>query len=180
VGRLVREKGILELMEAAVEIRESFPDVKFLLIGSIDHEKPDAITPSVAREYGLSESCIFTGFKEEMPQLFDLMDVFTLPSHREGFPRSPMEASAMGVPSIVTDIRGCREVVENGNNGYLVPLRDAQALGVAIVDLLQNKEKARWMGRNGRKLAEERFDEQLVFERVKAVYRQQLLAKGLI
>jgi glycosyltransferase involved in cell wall biosynthesis len=168
VGRLVREKGILELMEAAVEIRKRAPDVRFLLIGPIDYEKADALTPAVAGEYGLAERCIFAGFREDMPELFALMDVFALPSHREGFPRSPMEASAMGAPSVVTDIRGCREAVEDGRNGYLVPLGDAEALGAALWEVLLDKEKARRMGANGRLMAEERFEEQLVFERVKA------------
>jgi glycosyltransferase involved in cell wall biosynthesis len=114
-----------------------------------------------------------------MPELYGLMDVFVLPSHREGFPRSPMEASAMGVPSVVTDIRGCREAVEEGRNGCLVPLHDAGAIETAVLDLLRNKEKARQMGRYGRQMAEQRFDEQLVFERVKKEYVRQLVAKGL-
>lgn len=179
VGRLVREKGILELMEAAVQIREAVPDVRFLLIGLIDREKPDVLTPEVAGEYGLAESCVFAGFREDMPELYALMDLFVLPSHREGFPRSPMEASAMGIPSIVTDIRGCREAVEDGRNGRLIPLRNPKAIEAAVLDLLQNKEKALQMGHNGRQMAEERFDEQLIFERVKQEYALQLAARGL-
>jgi glycosyltransferase involved in cell wall biosynthesis len=178
VGRLVQEKGILELMEAAVQIRRQVPDVRFLLIGPIDQEKPDALNPEVAGEYGLDENCIFAGLRDDMPELYSLMDVFVLPSHREGFPRAPMEASAMGVPAVVTDIRGCREAVEHGRNGCLVPLRDAKAVEVAVLDLLGDKEKARQMGQNGRRMAEERFDEQLVFTRVKQEYTLQLTTKG--
>lgn len=179
VGRLVREKGILELMEAAFQIRQTVPDVRFLLIGPIDRDKPDVLTPAVAGDYGLAENCIFAGFREDMPELYALMDVFVLPSHREGFPRSPMEASAMGVPSVVTDIRGCREAVEDGRNGYLVPLKTPKAIEAAVLDLLQNKDKAMRMGERGRLMAEERFDENLVFERVKQEYALQLAAKGL-
>jgi glycosyltransferase involved in cell wall biosynthesis len=179
VGRLVREKGILELMQAAVEIRKQVPDVRFLLIGLIDREKPDVLTPEIAGEYGLAESCIFAGFREDMPELYALMDLFVLPSHREGFPRSPMEAGAMSVPSIVTDIRGCREAVEDGRNGCIVPLRDPKAIETAVLDLLQNKEKALRMGQNGRQMAEERFDERLIFDRVKQEYALQLAARGL-
>jgi glycosyltransferase involved in cell wall biosynthesis len=179
VGRLVREKGILELMEAAVQIRKQIPEVRFLLVGPIDREKPDVLTPEVAGKYGPADSCVFTGMRQDMPELYALMDVFVLPSHREGFPRSPMEASAMGVPCVVTDIRGCREAVEDGRNGYLVPLRDPQAVEMSVLDLLRDKEKACRMGRNGRQMAEERFDEQLVFERVIAEYKHQLAVKGL-
>jgi glycosyltransferase involved in cell wall biosynthesis len=179
VGRLVREKGILELMEAAVQIRKQVPEVRFLLVGLIDREKPDVLTPEVAGEYGLAGSCIFAGFRQDMPELYALMDVFVLPSHREGFPRAPMEASAMGIPCVVTDIRGCREAVEDGRNGCLVPLRDPQAIEAAVLDLLRDKEKGCRMGQNGRRMAEERFDEQLVFKRVIAEYKHQLAAKGL-
>lgn len=85
----------------------------------------------------------------------------------------------MGVPCIVTDIRGCREVVEHGRNGLLVPLGDVNALAEAIIDLLEDTEKAQRMGREGRKIAEERFDERIVFAKVKAEYRRLLREKGL-
>ena len=114
-----------------------------------------------------------------MPALYALMDVFVLPSHREGFPRSPMEASAMGVPCVVTDIRGCRETVEQGENGLLVPLGDIQALANAIVQILTDRQQARGMGQRGRRLAVERFDEVQVFAKVKAEYKRLLQEKGL-
>jgi glycosyltransferase involved in cell wall biosynthesis len=107
------------------------------------------------------------------------MDVFVLPSHREGFPRAPMEASAMKVPCVVTDIRGCRETVQHGRNGLLVPLGDVQALADAIIELLTDQEKARRMGEEGRRMALEHFDERLVFEKVKAEYARLLQEKGL-
>jgi len=107
------------------------------------------------------------------------MDVFVLPSHREGFPCAPMEASAMKVPCVVTDIRGCRETVEHGRNGLLVPLGDVQALADAIIELLTDREKARRMREEARRMALERFDEQVVFEKVKAEYARLLREKGL-
>jgi glycosyltransferase involved in cell wall biosynthesis len=179
VGRLVVEKGILELLQAARTLRDYVSNVQFLIIGPIDDDKPDALTPAIAQEYGVADGCIFTGLRRDMPELYALMDVFALPSHREGFPRSPMEASAIGVPSVVTDIRGCRETVEQGRNGLLVPLGDVQALAQAILDLLADKEKARKMGQEGRRMALERFDEQLVFAKVKAEYIRLLGEKGL-
>lgn len=179
VGRLVREKGLLELFEAARQVAEEVPDVRFLLVGPVDGEKKDALTPETAREYGVDEICVFPGLRRDTPELYALMDVFALPSHREGFPRAPMEASSMGVPCVVTDIRGCRETVEEGRNGLLVPLRDARALGQAILELLADPERARRMGREGTRIARERFDEELVFERVKSEYRRLLKEKGL-
>ena len=181
VGRLVREKGILELLAAAATIRTDLPRIRFLIVGPIDEEKPDALTPEIARRYGLEEHCLFTGLypPERMPELYALMDLFVLPSHRESLPRSPMEAAAMAVPCVVTDIPGCRETVEAGRNGLLTPLGDVPALARAMLALLTDPDRAQRMGREGRRIAVERFDERLVFDRVLAEYARLLQEKGL-
>jgi glycosyltransferase involved in cell wall biosynthesis len=178
VGRLVKEKGLLDLFKAARIVRERVPGVRFVIVGPEDTEKPDALTPSSATEYGVADICCFTGMRQDMPELYLLMDVFALPSHREGFPLAPLEASAMKVPCVVTNIRGCREAVEHGKNGLLVPLGDVQALANSIIELLTDKEKARRMGEEGRHMAVQRFDESLVFEKVKAEYTRLLREKG--
>jgi glycosyltransferase involved in cell wall biosynthesis len=98
------------------------------------------------------------------------MDLVALPSHREGFPRAPMEAAATGLPVVVTDVRGCRETVIDGETGSLVPARDPERLAAAIGALLDDPTARSRMGQRGRRLAEERFDQQLVFERVAAAY----------
>jgi glycosyltransferase involved in cell wall biosynthesis len=177
VGRLVAEKGVRELLQAARSVLERVPRTRFLLIGPVDTEKPDALTPAVARAYGVEAACVFPGMREDMPELYGLMDVFVLPSHREGFPRALMEASAMGVPCVATDVRGCREAVEPGRNGALVPLGDVPALADAIVDFLDRPAEARRLGAEGRRFAQERFDERLVFDKVKAEYARLLHAK---
>jgi len=179
VGRLVREKGLLELFAAIRIVKKSFSNVKLLVIGPVDYEKPDALTPESAREYNIAADCLFLGLRYDMPELYALMDVFVLPSHREGLPYSPMEASAMGVPVVVTDVRGCREVVKHGCNGLLAPLRDADALADAICNLLGNSEKAQRMGKEGQQMVKERFDEQMVFQRVKDEYARLLITKGI-
>jgi glycosyltransferase involved in cell wall biosynthesis len=117
--------------------------------------------------------------RQDLPDLYGLMDVFVLPSHREGFPRAPMEASAMGVPCVVTDIRGCREAVWQGENGWRFSLGDVPALAEAIGRLLQDRPLAAAMGQAGRRLALERFDERLVFEKVKGEYRRLLQEKSV-
>lgn len=179
VGRLVEEKGLPELLEAARIVRERVPAVRFLIVGPVDHEKADALGPEAADHYGVDDICIFAGLRQDMPDLYALMDVFALPSHREGFPRAPMEASAMGVPCVVTDIRGCREAVEHGRNGLMVPLRSPDHLAAAIIEILTDPQRARQMGAEGRLLAVERFDEQLVFDKVKSEYQRLLHQKGL-
>jgi glycosyltransferase involved in cell wall biosynthesis len=174
VGRLVEEKGILELLEAAPKVLAAFPSARFLIVGPYDDEKPDALRPDVAERFGVSEQCRFLGMRHDLPELYALMDLFVLPSHREGFPRTPMEASAMGVPAVVTDIRGCREAVEHGVNGLLFPVHDSDALAEAIISLLRDDSRRASMGAAGRRMAEERFDEQKVFDRVLSEYERLL------
>lgn len=174
VGRLVEEKGILELLEAAKKVSGEIPNVCFLIVGPYDDEKPDALRPDVAARYGVQNQTRFLGMRHDMPELYALMDVLVLPSHREGFPRAPMEASAMGVPTVVTDIRGCREAVEHGVNGLRFPVRDSGALADAILELLRDEERRAAMGAAGRRMAEEQFDEQRVFDRVLREYERLL------
>ena len=174
VGRLVEDKGILDLLEAAKVVSEAIPEVQLLIVGPYDEEKPDALRPDVAERYGVAERCHFLGMRHDMPELYALMDVLVLPSYREGFPRAPMEASAMGVPSVVTDIRGCREAVDPGVNGLLFAAGDSDALSRALIELLRNAERRATMAAAGRAMAEEHFDEQKVFGRVLDEYERLL------
>lgn len=180
VGRLVREKGHVEFLEAMRLVIAEVPATYAICMGMEAPEKPDALSPSIFQEYGLADRVKFLGFRLDMPELYAVMDLLVLPSHREGFPRAPMEASAMGIPVVATDIRGCRQAVVDGENGLLVPVRDDQALARAILELLGDKDLARRMGRRGRAIAEERFDEQLVFRRVKEAYQRLLVEKGVL
>lgn len=179
VGRLVIEKGILELVSAVAAVAREVPGVKLLMIGPNDGEKSDALAKDDARFDPVRDVAIFAGLRSDMPEMFALMDVFVLPSHREGFPRSPMEAAAMRRPAIVTDVIGCRETVRDGENGYLFPKGDAAALAAKIGDLLRHPERARAFGEAGRRLAEERFDELAVFRIVADTYRELLEKKGI-
>ncbi len=170
VGRLVAEKGLPELLEAAANVRARVPSVRFLIVGPADDKKADALSPETARTYGVADICRFVGMRNDMPLMFALMDVFALPSHREGVPRSPMEASAMGVPSVVTDVRGCREVVEHERTGLIVPVKSPTALAQGILRMLEQPDDARRWGRAARELAETRFDERRIFEIVAEEY----------
>jgi glycosyltransferase involved in cell wall biosynthesis len=174
VGRLVEEKGILDLLEAAKVVVQAIPNAQFLIVGPYDDDKPDALRPDVAERYGVAANCRFVGMRDDMPELYALMDVLVLPSYREGFPRAPMEASAMGIPTLVTDIRGCREAVDHGDNGLMFPVGDADALARALIELLGDEGRRAQMGAAGRRIAEERFDEQRVFDRVLSEYERLL------
>lgn len=179
VGRLVAEKGVLDLLRAVPLVRKHVPEVRFVFVGAIDQDKDDAIDPATIAAYKQSSGCIFAGAHTEMPEIYSLMDVFALPSYRESMPRSPMEAAAMHIPCVLTDIPGCREVVTAGYNGLLTPPGDAGALADALVTLLSDSGRARQMGVAGRAQALEHFDERVIFARVKAEYARLLQERGL-
>lgn len=175
VGRLVEEKGVRELWSAVGEVRKRHANVKLLIVGDTDTHKADAIQREDARAYGVDDMCTFTGWRDDLPVLYAAMDVFVLPSHREGFPRTPMEASAMGIPVIATDIRGCREAVQDGVNGLLVAMKSPRALAAALDRLLGDAALRARLSDGGRAMARERFDERRIFAHVERTYERLLL-----
>jgi glycosyltransferase involved in cell wall biosynthesis len=163
VGRLVWEKGYRELFEAARTVRGRHPQTTFVVVGPTDPDKADAVGAGeiAAAE---AEGIRFLGLRHDLPRLYAAMDVYVLASHREGFPRSAMEAAAMGVPVVATDIRGCREVVTDGLNGRLTPARDGAALASAIGTLVTDGELRKAMGEASRKKAVSEFDQRRVID----------------
>jgi glycosyltransferase involved in cell wall biosynthesis len=170
VGRLTGEKGYREYFAAAAAVRARDPGVTFLAIGPSEPWKPDAVTEEDARALGLMSGLMLLGHRDDMADLYSAMDVLVLPSHREGFPRAPMEAAASGLPVIVSDERGCRATVIDGESGIVVPVGDVSGLAAAILRLVGDPDVRDRMGRRGREIALERFDQRLVFERVARAY----------
>jgi glycosyltransferase involved in cell wall biosynthesis len=123
---------------------------------------------------GLSSVVKFLGHRDDVAELYAVMDVLALPSHREGFPRAPMEAASMGVPSVATNIRGCRQTVDDKVTGLLIPPRDPEALAAALLHLLHDDEKRAAFGRAAREKALAEFDERVVFRRVVSAYEDLL------
>ena len=175
VGRLVQEKGYRELFAAAAELRARFGAAApvFVAIGSREPGKEDRISEaelSAASAVGV----VIHGEEERMPEAYAAMDVFVLPSYREGMPRSAIEASAMRRPVIATRIRGCREVVADGQTGILVAPRDPGELTDAIAALVDDPARRASLGQAGRIRAQEYFDEELMVSRSLEVYRRLL------
>ena len=175
VGRLVAEKGYPELFEAVQQLDERFV---LVCIGPHDPDKADEL-PRELIETARADGVRFLGMRTDVDALYPALDLFVLPSHREGFPRAAMEAAASGLPVIATDIRGCRQVVEPGVNGLLVPVKDPAALAAAIRRLGEDAATRVAMGRAGRQRAEQHFDERQVVDKVMAAYREVARRKGL-
>ncbi|MGH9119717.1 MAG: glycosyltransferase family 4 protein [Acidimicrobiales bacterium] len=175
VGRMVAEKGYPELFEAAAALDDRFVVV---CIGPDDPEKADAI-PRAAVDAARAAGVRFLGLRDDVDRLYRGMDLFVLPSHREGFPRAAMEAGASGLPVIATDVRGCRQVVEHDVTGLLVPVRAPDRLAKAITVLGDDPDRRRTMGRAAVERAGRHFDERRVVETVLETYRVVASAKGL-
>jgi glycosyltransferase involved in cell wall biosynthesis len=159
VGRLVREKGYMEVLRAAELVREDRPQVRFLVIGPYEPDKQDAIPEADLRAAMDKGTIVYVGRRHDVERFYAAMDVFLLASHREGFPRAAMEAAAMGLPIVATDIRGCRQVVDHERTGLLVRKRDAEAITAAIVRLASSRAVRRRMGNAGRRKAVAEFDD---------------------
>ena len=176
VARLVAEKGIPELLEA---FRRRSTEYALLIVGAPDPTKADSLNRQHLAE-AEREGVRFLGHRHDVEEFYRALDVFVLPSHREGFPRSAMEAAASGVPVIATDIRGCRDVVDDGRNGVLVGVKDPNALARAIENLVNDQDERRRMGAEGRDKAVSEFDEDRVVDRVLDAYRRAAVSKGLM
>lgn len=148
VGRLVAEKGIREYAAAA---RALAGKARFVWVGPTDDDKPDALTSADGVE--------LLGSRDDMPAVYAALDVFVLPSYREGFSRSGMEAAACGVASVLSDIRGCREVGRDGESLLLVPPRDEDALTAAVDRLLVDEDLRIRLGAAARSKASAEFDQ---------------------
>jgi glycosyltransferase involved in cell wall biosynthesis len=178
VGRLTYEKGYDDFFRAAVIVRQALPEARFLVVGPTDRQE-EAEFRRLVDSLGLANAVTFAGMRTDLPRVYPAMDLVCLPSHREGLPVTLMEAAAMGLPCVASDIRGCRDVVEDGVTGLLTAPGDSASLAVAILALLGNPARRRQMGQAARQRAETVFDQRLVFAQVEGEYRRLLTAKGL-
>jgi len=179
IGRLVREKGFFEYLEAARILKAQGKRVKFLAIGVVHRKQGVAIDDlgALIRQYDLEDTVLFLGRRDDVPELIAAMDLIVLASYAEGIPRVLMEAAAMGKPVIATNVRGTREVVVDGVTGRLVPVKDPEALANAIVKVLADPARAAEMGQAARRRAEVRFDERDYFRRTDEEYRRLIETK---
>src|SRR5699024_143047 len=164
IGRLVEEKGVIELLTAFGELRKRYSNIKLLLIGDLPESERDVTAINEIKRLMNQEGICALGFRDDINQLLSLSDVFVLPSYREGLPRSIIESMAMENAIIATNIRGCREQVFE-ENGLLVDRRSSEQLASAMESMIENPEAIERMGSASREIAQELFNEEKVLEK---------------
>lgn len=172
VGRFVKDKGMRELVEAFRELSASRPDLRLLLVG--DFEGGDPVEGEVRRYIESNPAVLRPGFVADTAPYYSLMDVFVLPTHREGFPGVPLEAQACEVPVVTTNATGAVDSVRDGITGLIVPVNDAGALTRAIESLLRNPGVRAEMGRAGRKWMQHDFRPEVIWQAHADMYREML------
>lgn len=181
VGRLVKEKGVIDLLEAFNNI--NFNDetkVKLLMIGDVAQSERDKDTIKELEKYRDNPNIIFTGHRNDINSMLYITDVFCLPSYREGMPRSIIEAMAMECAVVATDIRGSKEEVVDGKTGFLVPVNSINILSDKIKELVEDEKLLKKMKNAGRRRAEKLFDEKEIVKKQLEIFSKLLNPRQII
>jgi len=166
IARAIWHKGIREFYEAAKLLKDK--DIKFILVGDIDKGNPTSADESFLK----GKNVEWLGHRDDIKELIASCDIFVLPSYREGVPRTLLEAASMGKPIVTTDTVGCREVVKEGYNGFLVPVRDSRILAEKIDILIKDRDLRERFGKNSRDLAIKQFDVKIVVKKYLKIYEK--------
>ena len=174
-SRMLWDKGVGEFVNAAKTLKQKGIRARFVLVGDSDPENPASISNTQLSEWHELGIVEWWGERSNMCEVLTQAHIVCLPSYREGLPKVLLEAASCSRPIIATDVPGCREIVHNGENGILVPLKDSSSLASAMKELINNPEKRKIIGINGRRLVENEFSEEIVVSQTLKVY-QELLA----
>ncbi len=171
VARMLWDKGVGEFVEAARQLQATGITARFRLIGAPDSGNPASISHSILKTWQ-DEGCIeWLGHRKDIAELLGACHIACLPSYREGLPKSLLEALACGRPVVATDVPGCREVVVDGENGFLVPPRDAASLATALKKLIEDPALRARLGARGRRFAETDFSSTRITSATLALYQ---------
>jgi glycosyltransferase involved in cell wall biosynthesis len=157
IGRIIRDKGIIEYIQAARIVKEKYPEAKMQIVGYFD-TNPTAIKKEEIQPYTNSEIIEYLGSTDDVRPFLEKCSVFVLPSYHEGTPKSVLEAMATGRPIITTDAPGCRETVVDGVNGFLVPVKNIDLLAEKMIWMIEHPEEVRKMGQESLRICKEKFD----------------------
>jgi len=174
-SRMLFAKGVREFVDAARDLKSRGVNARFTLVGEPDADNPESIPLEVLETWSAEGAVSYAGRQADMPKVLAGTDVFVLPTYYgEGVPKALIEAAAFGIPIVTTDWPGCRDVVADGVNGFLVPVRDTTRLAEAIEKLIESPSLRASMGARGRIRAVENFSLEAVIDRTLTIYRQLL------
>ena len=179
IGRLVKDKGLEELVEAFATLKKRFDNIKLLLVGPFEPEL-DPISKLVLQQIQDDKDIITVGFQQDVRPYLALSHALAFPSYREGFPNVPMQAGCFHLPSIVTDINGCNEIIVEGKNGLIIPVKNAQALKNAMEKLLSDKMLYQQLKANARSMIVARYDQKLFWNVLLKEYQDQLSKHAVV
>lgn len=171
IGRIVRDKGINELVQAFTRLNIQYPHTRLLLVGPFE-DKLDPLTPETMAEIDRNNAIETVGRQNDVRPWLAASDALVFPSYREGFPNVVIEAGAMGLPSIVTDINGCREIIIDGNNGIVIPPRQSETLRRAMEIFVTDGDFVSRLAANARPLVATRYEQSFVRNCLKEYYRE--------
>lgn len=170
IARMLRDKGVIEFLAAAERLHRSGVVARFVLVGDPDPGNPASIDPEMLRSWNGRSGVEWWGWQGNVAGVLEQAHIACLPSYREGLPKSLLEAAACGLPIVTTDTIGCRDVVTDGHNGFLVPVKDSVQLAAALHKLIVDPELRLEMGQRGRLRAEAEFASERVIAETLAVY----------
>lgn len=173
IGRLVRDKGIEELVEAFSDIKLQYPAAKLLLVGPFEPDL-DPISEQTEKIIREDNSITLVGFQQDVRPYYMISQALAFPSYREGFPNVPMQAGCFDLPSIVTDINGCNEIIVDGKNGIIIPAKSVERLREAMTMLLENHELYLHMKKHARTMIVERYEQQHLWNLIFKEYQEQI------
>ena len=171
IGRMVRDKGINELIHVFIRLYQKNTKIRLLLVGPFEKDL-DPVLPEVEEQILHHPGITFVGWQPDVRPFLAASDAFVFPSYREGFPYVVMQAGAMGLASIVTDINGCNEIIVDGKNGVIIPSKDEEALYQAMKDFVVHPEKVKQMAANARPMIASRYEQKMVWEALLEEYRR--------
>ena len=171
-ARMIRDKGVEEFVEAATMIRQSGVKARFALVGNNDPGNPTNIPFEQLTQWQKEENVEWWGWQDDVATVISMSHIVCLPSYREGLPKILIEAASSGRPIVTTDVPGCREVVTDGENGYLVPPKDPESLKNALLKLINDPDERERMGNASREKAVRLFSNEIVNDGIYAIYRK--------
>jgi len=171
VGRIVKDKGIVELVKAFKKFNNLYPNSKLLMLGNFEKEL-DPLPGEIENEINNNASIVYCGYQNDVRSFFVLSDIFVFPSYREGFPNVVMQAGSMGIPSIVTNINGSNEIIKDGVNGYIVPVKKVEDIYEKMEVFYNDKETLEYMKDRCRYQILSRYEQKNVWNDMLKMYKE--------